>query len=136
MYCKNCANELNQNAAVCEKCGAPVGAGNNYCGNCAAAMPQNSAFCPACGAPAQQYNAMGQRKSKLAAGLLAILVGALGIHNFYLGFTGKAVAQLLITVLSCGILSVVSFVWALVEGIFILTGESPYDANGVLLRDF
>ena len=32
-------------------------------------------------------------KSKLASGLLAILVG-LGIHNFYLGYIGKAVAQL------------------------------------------
>ena len=39
-------------------------------------------------------------KSKMAAGLLGIFLGSLGIHNFYLGYTGKAVAQLLITILS------------------------------------
>ena len=33
-------------------------------------------------------------KSKVAAGLLAIFLGAFGVHNFYLGYTGKAVAQL------------------------------------------
>ena len=35
-------------------------------------------------------------KSKMAAGLLGIFLGGLGIHNFYLGYTKKAVAQLLI----------------------------------------
>ena len=36
-------------------------------------------------------------QSKLAAGLLGIFLGGLGVHNFYLGNTGKAVAQLLLT---------------------------------------
>jgi TM2 domain-containing membrane protein YozV len=75
------------------------------------------------------------RKSKIAAGLLGILLGAFGVHNFYLGYTGKAVAQLLITVLSCGILSIVSGIWGLVEGIMILTGSINTDANGVPLKD-
>ena len=42
------------------------------------------------------------QKSKVAAGILGILLGALGVHNFYLGYTGKGVAQLLISVLSLG----------------------------------
>ena len=71
----------------------------------------------------------------MAAGILGILLGALGVHNFYLGFTGKAVAQLLLTLLSCGILSVVSGIWGLVEGIMILTTPGGVDANGVPLRD-
>lgn len=78
---------------------------------------------------------MENQKSKLVAGLLGILLGSLGIHNFYLGFTGKAVAQLLITILSCGILSVVSAIWGLVEGIQYLTGSLNVDANGNPLKD-
>lgn len=39
------------------------------------------------------------QKSKLAAGLLGIFLGCFGVHNFYLGNTGKAVAQLLLTVI-------------------------------------
>lgn len=75
------------------------------------------------------------QKSKVAAGLFAIFLGSFGVHNFYLGFTGKAVAQLLITVLSCGILSPVSAIWGLIEGILILTGETSKDAYGNDLKE-
>ena len=34
-------------------------------------------------------------KSRLAYILLAILLGTLGIHNFFAGYTGKGIAQLL-----------------------------------------
>ena len=81
----------------------------------------------------QQYNNTGyngQPKSKIAAGILGILLGGLGVHNFYLGYTGKAIAQLLISLFSCGTLAVVSAIWGLVEGIIILTGSINTDANG------
>ena len=74
-------------------------------------------------------------KSKLAAGLLGIFLGSLGIHNFYLGYTGKAVAQLLITILTCGIGGIVTSIWGLIEGIFILTGRINVDAQGKPLTD-
>lgn len=74
-------------------------------------------------------------KSKIAAGILGILLGGLGIHNFYLGYTGKAVAQLLISILSIGFLSFVSAIWGLVEGIMILTGSIAVDGKGVPLKD-
>lgn len=77
-------------------------------------------------------------KSKLAAGLFGILLGAFGVHNFYLGFTGKAVAQLLITVLSVGVLSFVSAIWGLVEGILVLSSTTgtqwDLDARGLPMR--
>ena len=96
------------------------------------------------GAPYQgqpQFAAGGQvgQKSKIVAGILGILLGGLGIHNFYLGFTKKALAQLLITVLSVGFLSWVSAIWGLVEGILILVskyGEQWHrDAAGFELAD-
>ena len=39
------------------------------------------------------------QKSKLVMLILAIFLGWAGGHNFYLGFTSKAVAQLLISIL-------------------------------------
>ena len=71
----------------------------------------------------------------MAAGLLGIFLGSFGVHNFYLGYTGKAIAQLLITLLSCGFLAFVSSIWGLIEGILILTGSINTDADGNTLAD-
>ena len=79
-----------------------------------------------------------RRKSKAAAGLLGIFLGCFGFHNFYLGYTGRAVAQLLITLLSIGLFAPVSALWGFIEGIVILCarpGQPPWgvDARGVPL---
>jgi TM2 domain-containing membrane protein YozV len=65
-------------------------------------------------------------KSKIGAGLLAMTYGVFGIHNFYLGNTGKAVAQLLLgTVGMCvGVGPIVSWIWGMVEGIKIISGTT------------
>ena len=73
-------------------------------------------------------------KSRMAAGILGLLLGGLGIHNFYLGYTGKAVAQLLITVLSFGLLAFIPAIWGLIEGIMILTDKNYLDADGFQLE--
>ena len=102
-------------------------------------MPVNATACVRCGclaagpAPGQAQSGAAQ-KSKLAAGLLGIFLGALGIHNFYLGYTGKAVAQLLISVCTCGIGAAVTGVWGLIEGILILTGSIAVDGKGVPIK--
>jgi len=54
-------------------------------------------------------------KSRLAFILLGLFLGCFGIHNFYAGYTGRGVAQLLITILSLGLLSPVVFIWNIVE---------------------
>jgi TM2 domain-containing membrane protein YozV len=87
--------------------------------------------CTTCGyatvqAPAVAPNA----KSKLVAGLLGIFLGCYGVHNFYLGYTGKAVAQVLISVLSCFMLTPITSIWGLIEGIMILVGNINTDAKG------
>lgn len=74
------------------------------------------------------------QKEKLTAGLLGILLGVFGVHNFYLGKTGLGITQLLITILSCGLLAVVSSIWGLIEGVMILTGSIDTDGNGVPLK--
>lgn len=67
--------------------------------------------------------------------MLGIFLGVFGVHNFYLGYTGKAVAQLVITLVTCGIGSVISGIWGFVEGIKILTGSINRDADGRILSD-
>ncbi len=59
--------------------------------------------------------------NKVAAGICGILLGSLGIHKFILGYTGPGLIMLLVTVLSCGILGMVTGVIGLIEGIIYLT---------------
>ncbi len=134
MFCKNCGNSMDPNAAICVKCGCATGTGTSYCQNCGQPTIPGAVVCTSCGSSLNVAPVTGG-KSKLAAGLLGIFLGGLGIHNFYLGFTGKAIAQLLISVLSCGALSVVSSIWGLIEGIMILCGKNNVDGNGLALQD-
>lgn len=136
MYCKNCGNQVAPDAAVCLNCGVATGAGTNFCHNCGAQTMPGAAVCTNCGVAlgnAPINNVQG--KSKLAAGLLGIFLGYFGVHNFYLGNTGKAVAQLLITLLTCGMGAVVTSIWGLIEGILILTGSISTDGDGNPLAD-
>ncbi|MGN0115022.1 MAG: NINE protein [Acutalibacteraceae bacterium] len=139
MFCKNCGQQLNPNAEFCTSCGSKVGTGANFCPNCGAQTQPNAAVCVQCGVSLNNVAAPGAngnaQKSKMVAGILGILLGAFGVHNFYLGFTGKAVAQLLITLCTCGAGAVVSEIWGLIEGIQILTGSKNVDANGNPLSD-
>lgn len=135
MFCRNCANPLDPNAAVCVKCGVPVGSGMNYCPNCGSPTDPNAAVCTKCGIALTRPVAQGQQKSKLTAGLLGIFLGSFGVHNFYLGYIAKAVIQLVITVVTCGFGAMISSIWGLVEGILILTGKIAVDGKGVPLKD-
>jgi TM2 domain-containing membrane protein YozV len=134
MFCKNCGGPMDPNAVVCVRCGCAKGTGSQFCASCGQPLDGTSGTCPACGAAFYHAPATVQ-KSKIAAGLLGIFLGSLGVHNFYLGYTGKGVAQLLISLITCGTLSFVSSIWGLVEGIMILTGSIATDASGVALKD-
>lgn len=91
---------------------------------------------------AQQQPGYGYaQKSKIVAGLLGLFLGGLGVHNFYLGYTGKAVAQLLLTLIGWIILvgPIISGIWALIEAVLILCssyGSSWHrDGRGQELQD-
>ena len=70
--------------------------------------------------PVMQAKPAGADK-KIAAGILGILFGSLGIHKFVLGYTSEAITMLLVTVLTCGIGGIVMHVIGLIEGIVYLT---------------
>ena len=95
---------------------------------------------PAYGQPAYGQPAFGQGayttppKQWIVALLLAFFLGALGIHNFYLGYTGKGIIQLILTITV--ICAPVSAIWALIEFIMILARSGDYatDAQGQPLQ--
>ncbi|MBO7395373.1 MAG: TM2 domain-containing protein [Ruminococcus sp.] len=70
-------------------------------------------------------------KKKMVAGLLGIFLGAWGVHNFYLGNTKRAIIQIVVTCVTCGI----GGLWGLIEGIMILIGKIDTDADGNPLVD-
>lgn len=141
MHCTNCGNEMDQLAAVCVNCGVSKGVGTSFCSNCGNAVNFDEDVCSHCGNIIKKeqvnYNYSNQ-KSKLAAGLFGIFLGTFGVHNFYLGYTTKAIFQVLlgtIGIVLCGLGPLASFIWGFIEGILILTGSITVDGNGVPLRD-
>ena len=78
----------------------------------------------------------GKDKDKVVAGILGILLGALGIHKFYLGYTKEGVIMLLVSlvggIFTCGLTASVAGVIGLVEGILYLTkSDEEFDATYV-----
>jgi len=68
-------------------------------------------------------------KQKMLMGIIAILIGGLGIHSFMMGNTKKGVIQI------CSNLLCVGGLWGLIEGIMILMGNITTDAYGVPLTE-
>lgn len=137
MFCRNCAAQLPPGACVCPHCGVPAGLGSRYCPQCGAPVSGLAVMCPRCGCALKA--AAPVQKSRIVAGLLAIFLGALGIHNFYLGHNDRAILQLLLSTVgalfTCGLSAAAVSIWALVEGIQLLTGSVTVDAKGIWLKD-
>ena len=139
--CKNCGSAFDDSMGVCPTCGAPVEAAPQQAQPDAQQPYQQQPYQQQAYQQPYQQQAYQQQayqqpynpnmmatppKSKMAAGLLGIFLGGFGVHNFYLGFTSKAVIQLVLSICSCGIGSI----WGFIEGILILTGSINTDADG------
>lgn len=160
MYCKNCGEKLNEGVNFCFNCGVKAGDGQGYCDRCGVKVSSNT--CSNCGNIIENYNenlnndaynknysindnkdyynnqnynsnyVSKRPRSKVAAGILGILVGGLGIHRFYLGYVGIGILQIVVTILTCGAGSI----WGFIEGILILCGTTiTTDADGMPLSD-
>ena len=129
MFCKNCGNQMDDIAAVCVKCGVVKGQGDKFCPVCGEATQPGAAVCMKCGTALHAIPVGTVPKSRLTAGLLGIFLGGFGVHNFYLGYTGKGIAQILLT-FCFGI----GAIWGLIEGILILAGTINKDADGNPLK--
>lgn len=87
-----------------------------------------------------EYSA--ERKSMILAVVLVLFLGTFGIHNFYLGYMKKGVAQLILclvgwltTFLIIGYIPLaILYVWIFIEFIQLLINKDYRDGNGVILK--
>lgn len=84
----------------------------------------------------QQYGAPngGQPKQRMVAGLLAIFLGGLGIHHFYLGDNQKGIIYLAVNLgggmLTCGIASLVIGILSIIDAVKLFNGTTATDFFG------
>ena len=110
-----------------------------YCQKCGKEVSAEASFCPACGAPTRPQERKGSLApgyaadkpvsphSRLAALLLCLFLGGLGVHRFYVGKVGTGVAMIF-TLGGLGI-------WILIDFIMIIVGNFT-DANGKYVLDW
>jgi TM2 domain-containing membrane protein YozV len=135
MKCPNCGRETQDQTKFCGFCGAEMNKPTSK--KAKPIEPEVMDEKDVKRKQSQSFNPQSEPKSKLVAGLLAIFVGGLGIHNFYLGYTNRGVTQLLLATVGSLIIigPFIASVWGLIEGIQILTGSINTDANGNKLTD-
>lgn len=95
MFCAKCGKEMAGDARFCPACGSAVSGGvqSQTCGTMQMPQPAISA------------------KSRMSYILLGLFLGCLGVHNFYAGYSGRGIAQLLITLLIGWLVLPVFLVW-------------------------
>jgi TM2 domain-containing membrane protein YozV len=71
---------------------------------------------------------------KIAAGICGILLGALGVHKFILGYTTQGIIMLLVTVLTLGLAGFIMGIIGLIEGIIYLT-KSDEDFSRIYIQN-
>jgi len=88
--------QVADDAAPTSASGSPVSGmtEQKYCSGCGVLIHRSAPQCPKCGAPQADAVAAG-RKSRVIAIVLALLLGGIGAHKFYLGRIGMGILYLL-----------------------------------------
>ena len=97
MYCRECGQLIRNESSKCTNCGTEKGLGDNYCYKCGSIIKKHDLErCEFCGANLNdnRYVARENAKSKLIAVFLALFLGGMGIHRFYLGYVKIGIVQL------------------------------------------
>lgn len=142
MFCRNCGGELAGTPGICSCCGAMPQAGSSHCQGCGAKTHPRDAACAKCGVGLLRSVGMRiggevSQKSRLATALLALWLGAFGLHRFYLGKYGTAIAMLALALLGFAtwgvyvgaFLFLAAWSWAIVDLALLLLGKT-LDAQG------
>lgn len=122
MFCKNCGEQLNENQAICVKCGVKVGEGGAFCANCGKPISPNAEVCLECGVAVKKNGGDLAGNDKIVMILVCLFLGGIGIHNFMMGETKKGVVKIVATFL-CGLGGIL----ALIDLIKIAMGKYVVD---------
>ena len=122
MYCKNCGELMNDNQAICVKCGVKTGDGNAFCANCGQPVAPNAEVCMSCGVAVKKAGGDLNGQDKIVMILVCLFLGGLGIHNFMMGETKKGVFKIIMS-LCCGLGSI----FALIDLVKICMGSYVVD---------
>ena len=124
---------------ICPQCGAPLDATAAVCKYCGAELPVQTQYqapqytppqAPQYAPPVYTSPVNTSGKSKTAAGVLAILLGGIGVHKFYLGKVGMGILYLLF----CW--TYIPAIIGLIEGIIYLTSsQEKFDSKYVKKRN-
>lgn len=139
MYCRECGQLISNEGTKCTNCETEKGLGDNYCYKCASIIKKHDLeCCEFCGADLKNtgYVVKENVKSKSIALFLALFLGGMGIHRFYLGYFKIGIVQLLLWILGYftgGITWIIAEMWAFIECILIFINKIN-DSNGNYLK--
>jgi len=140
-HCGQCGTVVQPGAVACMNCGFSPTMGRNFCQRCGNPAVPGQMACVRCGAGLVGYASAAGDKNKVAAGVLGILLGGLGVHKFYLGYTNAGAIMLAGTVGGfCLAFFVIGFLFlwipsviGLIEGIIYLTkSDAEFNQTYVL----
>jgi TM2 domain-containing membrane protein YozV len=66
-----------------------------FCSNCGGELNDSQDICLNCGVYVNRVESTKEGKSRIAAGVLGILLGGLGIHKFYMGRAGMGILYII-----------------------------------------
>jgi TM2 domain-containing membrane protein YozV len=90
------------------------GPDEQYCSSCGEIIKKEAEICPECGVR-QKSAVSDSSKDRTTAGILALLLGGIGAHKFYLGETGLGVLYL------CFSWTLIPAIVGFIEGLLYLT---------------
>lgn len=131
---------VSDHALNCPKCGSPIirsqsGPQNQYAPN-GQYGPQQNQYGPQ--PPQAPYGGVTPEKSNVVAGILALFLGTIGVHYFYLGKMKAGITFLLVGTLGWIIIipPLVVAVMALISAIKMLTSsQADFERNYVYTKN-
>jgi TM2 domain-containing membrane protein YozV len=121
MFCRECGKSVNEHAVACTSCGVNPRASKNFCYTCGVKTKDNQVMCVKCGVSLESASSSGisfgenGKKDKMIAFVLALVLGTIGAHKFYLGYKNPAIIMLI-----CGTIGWILVIPALVMAVIAL----------------
>lgn len=143
-FCHNCGSPIKINDKMCQVCGVDTKnnamSENTYFSDFKTKYQDNREWNGYYSANSGYGTETANTSSKrwIVAVILAMFLGRFGVHNFYMGYKNKAIAQLTLTIVGyslyflgigiiiCGI----AVIWGYVDAIKLFSGKISVDGNG------